>query len=216
MSISNKRKYCNKCSRNRLLKFFSRDVQKKDGLRTYCKDCMNVEGKSYYEKNRQTVLKRIREYKENNAIYYKEYSANYRENNREELNRKNREYYQANRERVLRRTGEWAKKNRRKRALIDHRRRARALDQLGFVSDNIEDILWEEQNGKCYYCSGNLSQLGYHQEHKVPLARGGLHDDNNLCLSCPQCNFKKGYKTEEEFISQGGGYPRVTRSRNNS
>lgn len=126
------------------------------------------------------------------------------------MNRKSREYYRANREKVLKRTGEWAKKNPRKRALIDHRRRARELNQLGFVSGNIESVLWKEQNGKCYYCSRKLSKLEYHHEHKIPLSRGGPHDDSNLCLSCPECNFKKGYKTEVEFRSQGGGYPRVT------
>lgn len=65
------------------------------------------------------------------------------------------------------------------------------------MPDLIEDILWEEQKGKCFYCKSKLDI--FHVDHKIPLSRGGLHDENNLCLACPSCNLKKHAKTEEEF-----------------
>ena len=82
--------------------------------------------------------------------------------------------------------------------------RAYCKDCVRFVSGGIEEILWKNQKGMCYYCSESLIKLGYHLEHKIPLSRAGFHDDSNLCLSCPQCNFRKGCKTEEEFCSLGG------------
>ncbi len=35
----------------------------------------------------------------------------------------------------------------------------------------------------------------------VPLSRGGTNGRENLCLSCPDCNLRKGTKTVNEFLS---------------
>jgi 5-methylcytosine-specific restriction endonuclease McrA len=204
-----KRKRCADCKRTRLIKFFNLDAQKKDGFRVYCKDCQRSQGKGYYNENKEAVLKRTNSYKREHKAYYTKYAADYRQENRELLRKKNCAYYLQNREEVIARTHNWAKLNRDKRAVIDHRRRAKKLNQLGKVSSNIEETLWKNQKGKCYYCHTSLVDIGYHQEHKTPIDRGGFHDDSNLCLSCPTCNFRKGRKTEEEFRSLGGGYPRV-------
>jgi 5-methylcytosine-specific restriction endonuclease McrA len=197
-------KYCRRCDRCKPITEFSKDSSKGDGLRAYCKECMRVSYKQYYSKNLEKVLGATSYYKKQHRDWYKQYNAKYKEVNREILKGKNRIYYQENREKVLRRTKKWSKNNPRIRATIDHRRRARELNQLGFVSDNIEVSLWKEQKGECFYCRKRLSESNYHQEHKTPLSRGGLHDDKNLCLSCPQCNFRKGSKTEKEFRSLGG------------
>ncbi len=199
-----KRKLCKRCKRRRFSKFFSRDCSKADGLRAYCKDCTRLDYKNYYENNKNEVLESKASYKENNKDWYIQYAAEYREINKEELQNKSREYYQENKEKMLIRSSTWGKNNPRKRALIDHRYRAHKLDQTGLVSDGIEEILWKNQKGLCYYCSESLIELEYHLEHKAPLSKGGLHADSNLCLSCPQCNFRKGCKTEKEFCSLGG------------
>ena len=40
---------------------------------------------------------------------------------------------------------------------------------------------------------------------KIPtftlVGRGGKHENENVVLSCPSCNLRKGSKTEEEFAS---------------
>lgn len=199
-----KRKKCKSCGRTRLIKFFNKNCQAKDGIRIYCKDCQKKQSKNYYSQNKEQVLERTRAHKAENKEYYNEYFAKYREENREGLLIQHRDYYQQNRDKVLKRTKEWSKNNRDKRAVIDHRRRAKKWNQLGKVSQDIEKILWKLQDGKCYYCDASLLETGHHQEHKIPIARGGLHDDKNICLSCPQCNFRKGSKTEKEFCSLGG------------
>jgi 5-methylcytosine-specific restriction endonuclease McrA len=87
-----------------------------------------------------------------------------------------------------------------KRRNWENFRRARKLSQAGAVPHNIEEILFEKQSGLCFYCSGDLNLTGYHQDHKMPLAKGGLHDETNLCLACPSCNVRKSTKTVEQFM----------------
>jgi len=68
---------------------------------------------------------------------------------------------------------------------------------------DVEDVerKFIEQGESCYYCGRDLNLSGFHEEHRVPLSRGGTNDSHNLCLSCPSCNLRKGTKTEEEFLS---------------
>lgn len=81
-------------------------------------------------------------------------------------------------------------------------RRARKLNQLAWLPDNYEYLLWVIQEGLCGYCMKILDK--YVLEHKIPLSRGGLHDWDNVCLACPTCNLKKRNKTADEFVLLGG------------
>ncbi len=56
-----------------------------------------------------------------------------------------------------------------------------------------------EQDGKCAYC-GEMLPTVYHIDHKTPVARGGTNDIENLHLTCPRCNLRKGTMTHEEFL----------------
>ena len=76
-----------------------------------------------------------------------------------------------------------------------HLRRARMIDQVGEVSDNIRDILFAAQNGICVGCKRLFNDsLKPTLDHIIPLIRGGLHDDTNLQLLCFTCNSGKGAK----------------------
>ena len=46
------RKQCSRCKKSRLIKFFSRDARRKDGLQHRCKDCQSQLSRSHYEKNK--------------------------------------------------------------------------------------------------------------------------------------------------------------------
>ncbi len=74
------------------------------------------------------------------------------------------------------------------------------MNQMGDVPEDLYQKMFDQQNGKCYYCKMSLKR-DYHTEHKTPLCRGGLHDKDNLCLSCPECNLRKNRRTEEEFFA---------------
>jgi len=48
-------------------------------------------------------------------------------------------------------------------------------------------------------CGKKVKENDYHVDHIVPLAKGGEEFElNNLELSCPKCNLKKGAKLEDK------------------
>lgn len=55
-------KNCPKCKINQPKSEFSKDKNKKDGLRCYCKSCEKKYGKQYYLNNKEKVSKRMLKY----------------------------------------------------------------------------------------------------------------------------------------------------------
>jgi 5-methylcytosine-specific restriction endonuclease McrA len=60
---------------------------------------------------------------------------------------------------------------------------------------------YEKAKGKCMYCGRSLMFREMIIEHKTPKSRGGSNviSDNNLTVSCNDCNTLKGSKTVDEF-----------------
>jgi 5-methylcytosine-specific restriction endonuclease McrA len=53
---------------------------------------------------------------------------------------------------------------------------------------------------RCAYCGVELTeQTGVHEEHVIPLVRGGWHDPSNVVPACEACNLPKGRKTPREW-----------------
>jgi hypothetical protein len=55
--------------------------------------------------------------------------------------------------------------------------------------------VWERAGRRCEYCqlhSNEWKALVFHIEHIYAKKHGGSDNLQNLCLSCPDCNFAKG------------------------
>ena len=84
----------------------------------------------------------------------------------------------------------------------------------------IANVLAQRSGWICGYCGCNLVPFGEddkycyltngkwvlvdgffwsYLDHKIPVARGGNNDIENMVLSCRSCNRRKGKKTAEEF-----------------
>ena len=66
-------------------------------------------------------------------------------------------------------------------------------------------IMYEKQNGKCYYCETSILKEcedgnAPHIDHKIPISKGGSNSHENLCLTCRWCNASKNNKSEQEFV----------------
>ena len=82
-------------------------------------------------------------------------------------------------------------------------RRKQLSDILSEIEDEIEpkrrgpyrvnvQKLHEDQDKKCAIC-GDPVALGSHEiDHRIPLARGGGNEPENLQITHPSCNRKKG------------------------
>lgn len=83
----------------------------------------------------------------------------------------------------------------------NHRRMAIIAAAVGnHTAADIRDLL-SAQVRRCAYCDGDLTMLGYHVDHVVPLSRGGSNARDNLAASCPACNMAKGDKLFSEWLA---------------
>jgi len=76
----------------------------------------------------------------------------------------------------------------------------------------IRQRLWQNQEGKCYYCGKAFVSL-YHPDttidHKIPQVEGGRFGKRNSALACEKCNNRKGPLNETEMYAAwvlGGWY----------
>jgi 5-methylcytosine-specific restriction endonuclease McrA len=89
------------------------------------------------------------------------------------------------------------------------RRRARVRESAVEIFTAAELVLFWESRGidpeRCVYCDGPYQ----HNEHVIPIARGGPHTRTNLVPSCQPCNDSKGILMLSEWRN-GEHEPRVT------
>ena len=63
----------------------------------------------------------------------------------------------------------------------------------------VRNVVYLRDGGICMKCGRRVSRDSFHVDHIVPLAKGGDEWDlDNLELSCPECNLKKGTGEEAE------------------
>lgn len=85
-------------------------------------------------------------------------------------------------------------------AIANHRKRAAADGQrLDYTADDLVRLMLETK--LCYYCTMPMGWEGSEWDHKVPIARGGMHCLHNLVLVHSACNSGKGKLTATEYIA---------------
>ena len=76
-------KTCTKCKEQKPLAAFRKQSSTKDGLKYYCKDCDNKSAKSYYEKNKNKIVGKVKEWQKNNPEKVKDYKKTYYKKSKE-------------------------------------------------------------------------------------------------------------------------------------
>jgi 5-methylcytosine-specific restriction endonuclease McrA len=92
----------------------------------------------------------------------------------------------------------WLAANPEKKRAYSENRRARKLGSSGQLSADIVTVLLKLQDGKCACCGESLTE--YHLDHRMPLALGGAHADENMQLLTPRCNMMKGSRHPDEYM----------------
>lgn len=84
--------------------------------------------------------------------------------------------------------------------LADHARRARKAQAPAdrFTRRQLWDMYADRELYGCAYCGGPYE----HDDHALPLARGGAHSLGNLVPSCAACNMEKHTRTPLEYMRQ--------------
>ena len=183
-TIEVKMKVCSKCGVEKELNTdnFSRHKGHKDGFNTQCKECRRKLDAERYKKKRDEILKQKK-------TYYQE--------NKEKVKERQKNYYHKNVEDCKRREKVWRKNNPHKKRTINERRRTRERKLPTTLTAKEWKDIKAIFNNSCAYCGmsekEHLKVNGelLHQEHFIPLLKGGTHDKSNIIPSCRSCNSSK-------------------------
>lgn len=218
-------KWCNRGKHFTLRLNFSKLSKSADGLQSTCKLCLN----KYREENKNIILQRKREYRQNNQekinqsqkiryendkSYFLTRSAIYRRNNKEKIKGRGVQYYQANKDRLKKKSRLFYHQNK-DRATQTQKAYYRANKELYTVRSNARKSRLKAAKGgytlqewknkldvwgyRCYLCLESLIGKTIHIEHRIPISRGGTNWIANIAPACAECNLSKNNKTEKEF-----------------
>ena len=193
----NSTKRCSKCQEEKpaTSEFFYKEKKGKYGLRARCKECVLQERKDYHKENKDKILARKKVYQQENAERIAEYQKQYRKDNKERMLQLNREWRENNQERYQEYMKEYYEQHYQENkayyvAKDIKRRKKRAAQTPDYANINLMNKIYAE------------CPEGYHVDHMIPLANGGLHWESNLCYLPAEINLSKGSKRIEEFGTQ--------------
>lgn len=164
--------------------------------------------KARYAANREDKLAKQKERRGQNAEKIRAARQAYAEANGDEIRARQREGYRKNRARKLEemrayrakpgyrdeqrvRNQAWWAANPTARADYWATRRAR-LDFGQAAVRILRATVWERDGGLCRICGLAAVEDDWHLDHIVPLACGGKHDYDNVGVTHPACNLRKG------------------------
>ncbi len=190
-------KKCSKCGEIKPLSSFNKNKARKDGRKSICKICQRLQNKEYRQNNPDKVLqhgKNYKKYYQGNRDRILQRQKEYRQNNLDKVLQWRKEYYQNNRDRELQRRKEHHRNNPDKARAKHARRRATKRNATPPWADKAAidaiyaEALWlEDFTGKpC------------HVDHIVPLKSDflcGLHVPANLQTLPGVENLAKGNRS---------------------
>ena len=207
-------KICSKCNLEKPVSEFSKNRCQKDGYHNQCKACRKIGNEIYFQKNKEKILKRNKDYtsqhQEESKIYQKAYHEKHREkrlarnkkryaNNKAHRQAKNREWLEDNKERFKEYQKQYAKTEVGKASIQKAKHKRRAVKYgVGYESFSAIEI-FERDGYICQACHIKTRpdfKNPYHPkrpqiDHIQPLSRGGQHTRKNTQCLCRLCNSVK-------------------------
>lgn len=198
-----KSKRCSKCGQVKPVGEFYKHSGHRDGLSTNCRVCLAAYQAAYRAEHREERAaysaayraehrEERRAYQEAHRDKYRVYQKTYQETHRDE-----RKIYQKNYNEAY---GKAYRETHREYYRARNARRAARKKALPHTLTPPEwELILEHYQHSCAYCGATEKEVGIlHQEHVIPLSRGGGYTALNIVPACPSCNFKKYDKTPEE------------------
>lgn len=203
-------KTCTLCKETKPYTDFTKHSQKADGYNSWCRCCSrqknfernskpeNRQKKADYDKlynilNKESIVKRSKEYRVKHKADKAEYDKVYRREKGETRLKQKRDYYHFGNGKI---TGtNWRLNNKDKVKCNDHNQTVKRQRKIQHTLTSTELLKWETSQRKlCSYCNADCTNL-YHIDHIEPLSKQGTHTLDNLAISCPSCNLSKSSTT---------------------
>lgn len=150
--------------------------------------------KKHPEKLNQDGQKRRKRTKEELKIY----RAEYRARNKEKIKASNARYYRENKAKRDKYNKEYSQKYPEVKQRSKKRRRHIAKNlEATLTPDEWQEIL-DKHFHRCHYCGKKSDKL--HQEHKIPISKGGGLTKENIVPACQSCNSSKNVNDYKKFV----------------
>ena len=190
-------KHCIKCGEEKPLECFGKHSQTKDGLRTYCKKCVNEQSKSRYEITKDVRKISIAKWKAANPEKVKEINKRSYQNNIDKViayraekqdyhKQKSAQHYKDNKESYRAKNKVYSKNNRPKMNAKQALYRA--------AKKQATPIWYESEKHLVKMVYQKAKEMGSQVDHVVPLSSDkvcGLHCWSNLQILPLEENSKK-------------------------
>ena len=163
------------------------------------RDKMHEKAREYREANREEHLARSRRWREQNPDKVSAYRVRYHNEHREERHVKFKSWRETNLDYARECNRHWSRANPERNRASRNRRRARLVAGGGNHTHEDVLLLLRTQKNKCWWCGISIDGSKYHVDHRIPLAKGGGNNAENLCIACPPCNLSKHDKLPFEF-----------------
>jgi 5-methylcytosine-specific restriction endonuclease McrA len=177
-------KTCTKCKQEKDLTDFGKRTRSSDGINERCKSCVNESSRLTYAKDPQKSIARTRQYHLDNPEWSKIKLREHHERNAEVR-------YERQKDRL--KNPEIRAKARESSRRSEARRRAiKAAGIADFVTAQQITQLVKNFSNRCFICSEEFDDIVELQiDHYMPIAKGGLHELDNLRPACSGCNRRK-------------------------
>lgn len=164
---------------------------------TPCKANEAERARTYRETHKRQEAERKRVWHKTNRERVAESKRAWWETNRERMAERKRACYETNREQELERRRAYYRANR--QAAFDRAAAYRARKLNATAGEVRRAEVWERDLGICYLCMGKADPDNWHLDHVIPLSRGGSHSLDNVAVTHPACNLRKGAKLPVEM-----------------
>lgn len=207
-------KRCSKCGEIKPLNEFSKDRHKANGTTSSCKECRNKVRRQPIDPvpkgfQRCTachlILPATREY----FSPQKERPDGFVSNCKECRRKRGQLWRQQHPEQAKQLVQQYYKNNTGKHREKSNRRNTKKRQLIADFTDADWQYALDYWHGACAYCGHgpSLFDRNYvlHQEHHIPLKRGGGYTVTNIVPACQSCNFNKSGKDPEQWMVERFG-----------
>jgi hypothetical protein len=211
-------KRCPNCGILKSLDEFGRDPARKLGVKSWCSLCASADQRAKYDpavasersaSYRAVHPQKVKAANDRRMLNPEKYRAQSKKSKLKRVDKVrayNQDYYLKNRLSELARSVSWQAANPEKvRANLRHQGKVRSARARGaggkFTRKEwVETLLYF--NFRCAYCLLHEDEVGsLHQEHMLPVCRGGSHTKDNIVPGCRSCNTSKMHRTPMEFLA---------------
>lgn len=171
-------KRCSKCTAEKSRCLFPRNRRTKDGVASWCKDCLNANSRKYHALSRGYRIERCRRWRDANPPAPDARAL------------------------AVERTRIWCKANPERASILrKNRKHTRRARERGMAASELREWLISQRK-VCHWCGDKCA--AYEIDHRVSLAKRGRHERRNLVISCRACNRRKGARDPVEFARSLG------------